>query len=342
MESRWFNILVVLVWLSTTSWLIVAKVIPPFRRGEPPNYWSMYSHDEKDPKAVAWDMSVNGNSIGWAVSWLSDNVAQITEVHSQIHFQHIPLAELSPAWMKVLLRQTVEPIDSLQMDAFSKLIIDTLGHLTSFQSVLRVPGMQDSISISGHVQGSLLKIEVQSTEIPPIYLPPDALVADELSPQSRLENLHLGQEWTVPVFSPLRPPLNPVDILQARVESRDVLMWEGETVSVFVVVYRSDSGSAMRDPRSKLWVRDDGTVLKQEVSVLGSRLVFLRLSGERAKELSDNSRENDESAWRHQPRRGGGPRGNRGDRFGGPPRLPQNFTPIPTESSPPAVVPAIP
>ena len=29
----------------------------------------------------------------------------------------------------------------------------------------------------------------------------------------------MGQEWTVPVFSPLRPPLNPVDILQARVES---------------------------------------------------------------------------------------------------------------------------
>ena len=245
MERRWFNLVVVLVWLSTTSWLVVAKVLPPLRRGEPPNYWSMYSPDEKEQEAVAWDMSVNGNSVGSAVSWLTHQVAEITEVHSHIHFQHIPLAELSPAWMKVLLKQTVEPVE---MDAYSKLIIDTLGHLTSFHSILRVPGIADSINISGRVQGSLLRIEVQANEIAPIYLPPDALVADELSPQSRLENLHLGQEWTVPVFSPLRPPLNPVDILQARVESRDVLMWDGETVGVFVVVYRADSGSAQRDP----------------------------------------------------------------------------------------------
>ena len=252
MEHRWFNLVVVLVWLSTTSWLVVSKVLPPLRRGEPPNYWSMYSRDEKEQEAVAWDMSLNGNSVGSAVSWLTHQVAEITEVHSHIHFQHIPLAELSPAWMKVLLKQTVEPVE---MDAYSKLIIDTLGHLTSFHSILRVPGIADSINISGRVQGSLLRIEVQSNEIAPIYLPPDALVADELSPQSRLENLHVGQEWTVPVFSPLRPPLNPVDILQARVESRDVLMWDGETVSVFVVVYRADSGSAQRDPRETLGSR---------------------------------------------------------------------------------------
>jgi hypothetical protein len=302
MESRWFNTVVVLVWLSTTSWLVVSKVIPPLRRGEPPNYWSMYSDEGKGPKAVAWDMSLNGNSLGWAVSRLTKTAAEITEVHSQIHFQHIPLAELSPAWMKALLRQAVEPVDSMQMDAFSKLDIDTLGHLNAFHSILRVPGVQDAITMSGRVQGSLLKLEVQSTEITPIYLPPDALVADELSPQSRMGNLHLGQEWTVPVFSPLRPPLNPVDILQARVESRDVLMWEGETAGVFVVVYRADSGSAQHDPRAKLWVRDDGTVLKQEVSVLGSHLVFTRLSTERSAELGEISTDAEENAWRNQHR----------------------------------------
>jgi hypothetical protein len=336
MERRWFNLVVVLVWLSTTSWLVVAKVLPPLRRGEPPNYWSMYSRDEKEQEAVAWDMSVNGNSVGSAVSWLTHQVAEITEVHSHIHFQHIPLAELSPAWMKVLLKQTVEPVE---MDAFSKLIIDTLGHLTSFHSILRVPGIADSINISGRVQGSLLRIEVQSNEIAPIYLPPDALVADELSPQSRLENLHLGQEWTVPVFSPLRPPLNPVDILQARVESRDVLMWDGETVSVFVVVYRADSGSAQRDPRAKLWVRDDGTVLKQQVTVLGSRLVFTRLSGDQAKELIDASKSLEESAWQRLPRRGGGRR-REGWRQGSPP--PQNPAPNQTESAPVVVEPSSP
>ncbi len=340
MESRWFNTVVVLVWLSTTSWLVVSKVIPPLRRGEPPNYWSMYSEDAKEAKPVAWEMSLNGNPLGWAVSRLTRTVADITEVHSQIHFQHIPLAELSPAWMKVLLRQaTVEPIDNVQMDAFSVLVIDTLGHLNSFKSILRVPGLaSESISISGRVQGSLLKIEVGSNEITPIYLPPDALVADELSPQAHLGNLHMGQEWTVPVFSPLRPPLNPVDILQARVESRDVLMWEGETVGVFVVVYRSDSGSAQHDSRSKLWVCDDGTVLKQEVSVLGSRLVFTRSSAERSAELGQISAESEDFVWRHQQR--GRVLGNRRGMWRGqqtpgdtPPPL-SNSTPETTEVAP--------
>jgi hypothetical protein len=125
-------------------------------------------------------------------------------------------------------------------------------------------------------------------------LPGDALVSDELSPQARLTGLHLGQEWTVPVFSPLRDPRSPVEILQARVDSRDLLMWEGEAISVFQVVYRPDSGAALSSTggtRAKLWVRDDGTVLKQEVSVLNSKIVFLRNTAEqsasRAKQSDD-------------------------------------------------------
>jgi hypothetical protein len=35
MGSRWFNTLVVLVWLTTTTWLVVAKVVPPLKRGDP-------------------------------------------------------------------------------------------------------------------------------------------------------------------------------------------------------------------------------------------------------------------------------------------------------------------
>jgi hypothetical protein len=112
----------------------------------------------------------------------------------------------------------------------------------------------------------------------------------------------VGQEWTVPVFSPLRPPGNPVDVLQARVERRDLLIWEGQTVPVNVVEYRTDSGSALSStshPRAKLWVRDDGAVLKQEISVLGTELVFVRLSPDRSDELYAQSMEEEPERPHH-------------------------------------------
>jgi hypothetical protein len=322
MESRWFNTAVVLIWMCTTSWLVVAKVLPPLRRGQPPNYRSMYARDSDDPKeeTVGWDLTLNGKPLGWAISRLkTPNVTsrsgKMTEVESRIHFDRVPLAELSPSWMRIMLRTTADPIDDMQMDVFSTLTIDTLGHLEGFRSRLNVAGTRDAISIVGKVHATLLKIEVKSGEfVYPFetYLPSDALVSDELSPQSRLLGLRLGQEWTVPVFSALRPPNNPVDILQAKVESRELLIWEDEAVPVFQVVYRPDSGSALSSTvqaRAKLWVREDGMVLKQEVSVIGSPLEFSRMSDKRSKEKSDESIEEEQRQRLYFPGRRNMPKG---------------------------------
>jgi hypothetical protein len=299
--------MVVLVWLSTGTWLVVAKIVPPLRRGEPPNYRSMYSDQASDiPVPVAWDMTLNGKSLGYAVISLQRKMnGDITEVESRIHFEHVPLEELSPAWMKALVRTAVQPTDNLHMDVESRLVIDKLGYLSEFRSSLRVAGLPDAILIKGVVNGTVLKIKVRSGELEypfDTYLPGDALVSDELSPQLYLAGLHVGQEWTVPVFSPLRPPNNPVDVLQARVQRRDLLLWEGQTTPVNFVEYRADSGSALSStsqPRAKLWVRDDGAVLKQEVSVLGSELVFMRLSPERSVELFQQSVRDKPEAPRH-------------------------------------------
>ena len=38
MGSRTYNTVVVLFWLSTMVWLLVAKVIPDLRKGDPPNH----------------------------------------------------------------------------------------------------------------------------------------------------------------------------------------------------------------------------------------------------------------------------------------------------------------
>lgn len=336
MGNRWFNLAIVLVWLSTTTWLVVAKIVPPLRRGEPPNYRSMYSDQAEDsPTYVAWDMSLNGNSLGYAVISLTKKMSgDLTEVESRIHFEHVPLEELSPAWMKALVRTAVLPTDNMRMYVNSRLIIDKLGYLSEFKSTLRVAGFSDSISIHGTVSGTVLKIRVTSGELEypfDTYLPSDSLVSDELSPQLFLTGLRVGQQWTVPVFSPLRPPTNPVDVLQARVDRRDLLMWEGQTVPVNIVEYRSDSGSALSStsrPSAKLWVRDDGAVLKQEISILGSQLVFVRLSEEKSNELYHDSVNEEPERPLHW-----------GRRFRRWPRPPENQSGSPSETTVPATGP---
>ncbi len=298
MGSRWMGAVIVLFWLSTMTWLVESKVLPPLKRGDPPDYHSMYSDDPFEEDPVGWDMMLNGKPIGWAVSRFvkfangTSRAYHTTNLNSHIHFDRIPVQELSPAWMKVLWHSAAGAIDDMKMDARSVLTIDSLGHLAKFSSSLRVAGMRDSIKINGEVHASLLKVIVEAGQFRDqfeTYLPSDALVADELSPQSRMTGLHVGQEWTVPVFSPLRPPNTPIEILQARVEKSDPLVWEDRAVPVCQVIYRSDSGSAMssgREPRTKLWIDDTGAVLRQEVSVLGSKLVFARMSAQRSAELA--------------------------------------------------------
>jgi hypothetical protein len=110
-------------------------------------------------------------------------------------------------------------------------------------------------------------------------------VTDALSPQAKLPGLREGQTWNVRIYSPFRRPNNPTEVLQATVEGIKPMLWEGHTVDTWLVVYRSDPGAgtaSTETPRVRLWVRDDGTVLKQEANLLDSRITFVRLSDEAA------------------------------------------------------------
>jgi len=51
------------------------------------------------------------------------------------------------------------------------------------------------------------------------------------------------------------------------------------------VVYRSDPGHGLgsdEHPRGRLWVRRDGTVLKQQVMIFNSTMTFVRLPDDQA------------------------------------------------------------
>jgi hypothetical protein len=292
--NRVFNSVVVVFWLSTMSWLIVAKVLPPLQVGEPPNYRSIYAV-EPGAKAepVCWDMFWNDRRLGWAKATIYHTTSGVTEVRSLVHFKHVPVEELVPAWIRPAVRSAVQPAGMLAMDATSLLEIDPLGRLSGIYSSLNAVGIDTGVVIRGRVRGTTLSGEVRSGIIAqPFerYLPPNALFGDELSPQARLPGLRAGQEWTVPVYSPLRfsESRNPVEVLHAKVEGRESVVIGDDNVLTSVVIYRSDSGSILggaQTPRGKLWVADDGTVLKQTSRLFGSQLTFVRASPERIEQI---------------------------------------------------------
>ncbi len=303
MESRWFNGVVILFWLTTMSWLVVAKVLPPLSRGEPPNYQTVYAAqtpDAPDPP-VGWKIGWNDHELGWAVSRVDHSPNGVTEVHSRVHFDRIPLEDMASKLLRLMMGATIASAEQMKIDAGSTLEIDPLGKLAGFRSRLRVSDLPDVIQIRGTVEGSELTVTFNYGNVvrPPMkqFLPPDAMIGDELSPQGRMPGLHVGQTWTMPVCSPLRPEQAKIEILQASVEDRETIQWNGNDVPTLVVVYRADSGTgfrSVREPRGKLWVDESGTVLKQEANIYNSRLTFVRLNDEDAAKMIEGF---SESKW---------------------------------------------
>ncbi|HVA45545.1 MAG TPA: hypothetical protein VNH11_04090 [Pirellulales bacterium] len=302
MYSRWFNVVVVGFWLLTMSWLVGVKILPSLAVGDPPTYRTILA-DRKDRDApLSWTISLNDVPIGWAEARnrMLDN--GVTEMRSHVRIRRLPLAEITPGWMNSLLKLLAGSREwselELAVDAQSSLEIDPLGRPIGFYSRALlgdegslpddsrldsqiVPGTVQ-VTIQGVIDGTQLKLKVRTGQLvynTTAYLPPKALVSDALSPQGRLPDLKVGQSWTMPVYSPLRPPTAPMEMLSAKVERRELMLWREQMVDAFVVVFRSDPGaelSSNQAAKAKAWVRADGTVLKQEITLMSSRLTFER------------------------------------------------------------------
>ena len=290
MHSRWFNATVVVLWLATMGWLVTEKVLPPLLVGEPPNYQTIVDAQKKEPPA-GWRLMFNDRPVGWALSSTASQPNGLTEIRGRVHFDTLPLEEMTPGWLRTLFRLVERPVDGLKMDARSVLFIDPLGRLVRFESVVKLDPLNEVIRVRGDVEGKQLQLVVRSGDFSftnEAYLPSNSLLGDALSPQTQLPGLRAGQTWTVPVYSPLRPANNPLEIFRATVEGSEPVYWDDGMVDAWLVVYRSDPGGSVggnQNARGKLWVRGDGAVLKQQIMLFDSTMTFFRLPDERAVEL---------------------------------------------------------
>lgn len=219
------------------------------------------------------------------------------EIRTHVHFNEVPLSELTPGWLRALFRLIEQPADKLEMDAYSTLTIDPLGKLIRFDSELRLKSLPNVLRMHGIVEGTQLRLEIRSGDFSytsELMLPPHSLLSDALSPQTQLPNLRLGQTWTVPALSPLWPTDSPMELLQATVQEKEDISWNDEIQQAWAVIYQNDPGgmfTASSRPRGKLWVLEDGTVIKQEATIFDSVLRFVRLTNTEADRLAKKNKE---------------------------------------------------
>ena len=287
MNRSWYAVLVTLLWLVTTSWLFVAKILPTLLPGTPPGYQALYAANNR-LIPVAWSVLWDEKPLGFATSqahWLDGGGMR---VESLLHLDQIPIREMLPAWTRLLIGGSLPARQRLSMEATGSLAIDAAGVLTHFRSTIDLPGVAERVFLEGTIDDGNVEIVVRAGEMryqTTRYLPTNVTLGDELSPQATLPGLVAGRRWTVPVYSPLRPAQSPIEILHAEVSGTETLLWDDRLVTVDVVSYRDDP-SSHREPRSRLWVDRTGRVLKQETSILGKSLAFVRRTDDQAAVLT--------------------------------------------------------
>jgi len=287
MYGRLFNAAVVVFWLATMSWLVTRKLLPPFLVGDPPDYKAIAAarHGEK---LVGWEVWLNDQRVGRALSNIQCPRDGDTQLKSWVHFNQIAWSQTVPSWLLRALKRLDSPaLDGVSLDARSTVYLDNDGQLKGFESSVRLEPLLGTIEMLGTVVGGRMHVTLQSGKInyeTAIDIPAGFSIDDGLSPPTRLPGLRPGQRWTIPTFSPLRPPSSPVQILNATVTATDPIHWNGKPQPCLLVTYRPETGLSWTGgtPQGRVWVRRDGLVLRQAVSLLDCTLTFERMLPDRA------------------------------------------------------------
>lgn len=284
MTTRWFNVAIVCIWITSMTWLVTQKIWPSLDVGSPPGY------DTDDPH-TRWQLLLDDKPIGSAESTVTVDKEGVKQLTSDVYLEELPLARLGPSW---LLRLVDAPDALSEMRVRSTVELDPLNRLIGVRTVVDLGFMKDVMLMQGVAEGDRLKITARTGDFVynnELFLPRGGAIGESFSPRTRLGRLSDGQTWTVPVYSPFHAPNAPLEILQATVEGESPIIWNRQIIPAKLVVFRSDPGSGIGDAagatRGRAWVDGQGRVLRQEVVLWNTRLTFARIpaDNERMREI---------------------------------------------------------
>jgi hypothetical protein len=283
MGNRIFVAVVLLLWASTMSWLVVEKILPPFFSGEPPTHGL---RQEKVP--VCWEIECAGRHVGYAVRQAVPGAQSSTEVHSRVLLKNIPLKEMAPQWMS----SVVADVGPIRLDSRTKLMLDSFGTLSSFDTKVQLNDLPLLVKVFGRVVDGELHIKFLSSGVShEVRFPfPDAKQLDgELIPEPKLLQIYVGRKWQVEMFSLFRPPSDALTLLQAEVVEEETIRHKEGNIRARRIEYRDLSApgvAAEQTLRATVWVGDDGTVVRQDFYLANTKLRFERRSDSNALRLA--------------------------------------------------------
>lgn len=273
MGNRIFVAVVVLLWGTTMSWLLMDKILPPFFFGNPPARGVVV-----DEEPIIWEISYGERPVGYAVRQTVPGVDSTTEVISRVVLRELPLRRFAPHWMGSLLAG----IDLIQLDSRTRIVLDSFGNLSCFDSKVQINDLPPLVRIFGTVDGADLRLRFVSSELTHEVrypLPKTSMFEGELVPQPNLLQVYVGRTWQTEVFSPLRPSTDVMELLQAEVVAEETIPHNGDLPTTRRIEYRSMSSAGVSSEhtlRATVWVAEDGTVLRHDVHLLGAVLRFNR------------------------------------------------------------------
>ncbi|MGL4512788.1 MAG: hypothetical protein ACRCT8_06830 [Lacipirellulaceae bacterium] len=284
MGNRLYTGGVVLLWLASMTWLVSARILPPFFEGEPP-----VSGLARQDDPVAWGIRVDGAPCGLAVLQAVDGGMGTKEVHSWLTLTRVPRPKGAPSWLAGML----DTLRTLSLTIRTRTAFDPLGRLTSFHTDIGLNDLESHVYIHGRVEKDTVRLRLRtgtySKEIEQPW-PADARLANELTPESKLLGVFPGQRWRKEVYSPFGSPTNPLEMIEAHVVDELRITHEKKQVLVKKIEYRAvepTGKAAGKRLRGTLYVADDGRVIRQEVFLLGSKLEFERLSDRMSEKVAD-------------------------------------------------------
>ncbi len=282
MGNRVFTALVLVLWIVSMTWLVGAKIMPAFLQGEAPPTGT----PALEP--VSWSISMAGKNVGIAAYQVVSGAEKTSEIHSRVRLRQVPLAQMVPRWMSKM----VDHLGDLTVDTRTRTVLDPLGNLASFDTSVTVNELPTSVKISGHVIGGSLKVRIQYGDSLQRFDYPwtaQGPLSSDLTPEPKLLGVTVGQQWQRETYNPFGGPSGAFELMQAKVVAEEPLYYNQRLTNTRRIEFRSlsDVGVSTDDRcRAKLWVSDDGTVVRQEAQLLNVRLRFDRLDDDESKRVA--------------------------------------------------------
>jgi hypothetical protein len=279
MPARHTIAVIVLFWMATAGWLFHRDIWPQLRRGEPPPYYiDLADEARKSDLKIRWVIKRPGKEreIGRAYTWTryvgerSDTFELNFEVKN-LDLGLVQVKRVSGAYQ--ITRQGQLLGVNADVDAF----VNWPG-LKSQQFHATLDGKVKDQMLTPHCAIELDRHPLYEMDLTPVTLSSQRSILNPLNPVNRVMGLRRGQHWRLPLIDPLdavAPSLKPVpslSYLNAEVLSEtQTIRWNGQDWPCLVIQYTGGNRSA------HTWVREsDGTVLRQEATVQGDKLILER------------------------------------------------------------------